>query len=201
LRGLQEESLAGRRGAQSSIARIQGDFVAPSQADILAQSGTIEEALRGQIARERSDSQNTIFEQMNAMGINPGARLGRLDEWQAQQNLEAQPNALARALQLMSGQQNLQGNALALLRGSLDSGTGAAQNLLNFQSSQNSAAAQQALALAAMNRDNGIGAGVNNAFNAAAQGIFLNNYRQDDAPGEPTPRNTNATVYDPWRVT
>jgi hypothetical protein len=185
----------GRFDALSKIAGIQSGFVAPSEADILSQSGTIEQALRAQIARERSDSQAAVLEQMNALGINPAARLGRLDEWQAQQNLEAQPNALARALQLMSGQQGLQTNALASLQGSLSGADAGAQNLLALQSGNQlgigQLASQQALALAQMQQQNNqfLGGGVANAGNLAAQLAFLTQ-NQAAAPGELGLRNT-----------
>jgi hypothetical protein len=197
---LQGVTSAGRRGAQESVARIQGDFVAPSAADIQAQAGISETALRGQIARERSDAEAGIFEQMNAMGINPAARLGRLDEWQAQQNLEAQPNALARALQLLSGEQSLQTSALGALQGSLSVQSGNAMGMLGLQQSLGAQAANQALALAGMSNQNAqlAGEGIANAGNVGSQAYLVSQlYGQDPAPGDRSFRSGDP-AFDAW---
>lgn len=193
LKALQEQTLAGRRGAQSDIAGILGDFVAPTGAEIQSRASEMENILRAQIARERADSQLGILEQASALGINPAARLGRLDEWQAQRNLEAAPEGLARALQLLSGQQGLQANALSTLQNSLGQGTGQAQNLLGMQNSLGQQAAAQALALSnyKQGQANALGSAFSGALGSLAGSLASNNYRynleggQAGGPGEP----------------
>lgn len=199
----------GRLNALNSIAGIQSDFVAPTASAIAAQTATVEQALRGQIARERSDSEASILEQMNSMGINPAARLGRLDEWQAQQNLEAQPNALARALQLMTGQQGLQSGALSALQGSLSNAEQTPLALLGLQSNnalgigQLAAQQAQALAQAEASRNALYGSAISNTADIFGSYLLNRNDQNQStnwlqqilgnsaaAPGEPTPRNT-----------
>jgi hypothetical protein len=185
MEALAATTAGGRRDAQRAIAGIQGDFVAPTAADIQEQAGIAETAFRGQITRERADRERALLEQANTMEINPAARLGRLDEWQAQMNLEAQPQGLARALQLLSGQQGLQTNALGALQTSLGNQVGAATNLqsLGNQSFQQAMALYQAQSAQRAQGFDTLGAGIANAGNLAGQAIFMRN--QDAAPGEP----------------
>jgi hypothetical protein len=186
VRRLQEESLAGRRSAQSAIARIQGDFVAPSEEELAERTSEIENILRAQIERDFGEQRGQSRYEANAYGINPAGRLGRLDESQALANLSAGPDALARTLQLVSGQQGVQATALGALQGSLGTGTTNAANLLGLQLNQNTAAAQQALGLAqlqsarAQNLGNSISEGVNQLALIPAIGQEQNRRRQLD---------------------
>jgi hypothetical protein len=202
--GLQSDATAaaqGRSDATRRIAGIQSDFVAPTAADIQEQAAIAETAFRGQVTRERADQERALLEQANTMGINPAARLGGLDEWEAQQKLEAQPQGLARALQLLSGQQGLQSTALGSLLSSMESQNQLPLQLAALRSGQSISlgqqSANQALALAGINAQIGqnnaqnLGSGIANAGNLAGQSIFMANnpglfgLNQTSAPGEP----------------
>lgn len=181
----------GRIDALRKVAGIQSGFVAPSEADLLSRTGDIETSLRAQIARERADSENALLEQAQARGINPGARLGRLDEWQAQSNLDANTTALSRALQLLGGEQALQTNAISSLQGSLQPATVNASNLIGMRMNQNSQVANQALGLAGLEQQGNqfLGQGIAAGANGLASGIAAYNYGQNQqasAPGEPS---------------
>jgi hypothetical protein len=119
------------------------------------------------------------------MGINPGARLGRLDEWQAQANLDAQPQGLARALQLLSGQQGLQSNALNALQGSLANQNAAASNQLTMQNSLGQQAFNQSMQLYNANAQNTstTAANIANVFGNAGAGLMAYGLNRDPSPG------------------
>lgn len=165
----------GREDALRRIAEIQSGFVAPDEEEIESRRAEIEDILRAQISRDFGEREQAALYQANAQGINPAARLGRIDEARALANLAAGPDALARTLQLISGQQGVQSNALNALQGSLTSQTQLPLALLGLQSNNNVAmtniASNQALALAQLDaqyRQN-LGAGVQGAFNQLAQ--------------------------------
>jgi hypothetical protein len=157
----------GRLDALSKIAGLQSGFISPTEEQLNTKTSEIEGILRAQIARDFGDQQQQALYQANSMGINPAARLGRLDEGQALANLAAGPDALARTLQLLSGQQGLQTNAIGALQGSLQPGITNASNLLGMRMNQNSAAANQALGLAQLQSTNNqlLGQGIQNAAN------------------------------------
>lgn len=142
----------GRNDAQRSIAGIQSDFVAPTEAELLTRQGEIEQILRAQIARDFGVREQNALYQANAYGINPAGQLGRLGEGRALAELASGPDALARTLQLLGGQQGLQSNALSALQGSLNGQTALPLQLLGLQSNNNvglaGIAANQAMNLA-----------------------------------------------------
>jgi hypothetical protein len=154
VRRLQEESLAGRRSAQSAIARIQGDFVAPSEEELAERTSEIENILRAQIERDFGEQREQSLYEANAYGINPAGRLGRLDESQALANLGTGPDSLARTLQLVAGRQGVQATALGSLQNSLQPAIANASGLLGMQMNQNASAAQQALGIAQLQSQN-----------------------------------------------
>lgn len=170
IRSLQDETLAGRRSAQSAISQILGDFVAPTGDEISARSAEIEDILRAQIERDFGERREQSLYEANAYGVNPAGRLARLDEGQALANLATGPDALARTLQLISGEQGVQTTALGALKAALGAGTNNASNLLGFQLNASNAAAQQALALALLNsqRAANLGGAVTDAANQLA---------------------------------
>jgi hypothetical protein len=148
----------GRNDALRRIAGIQSDFVAPTEEEFRAEAGEIEAALRGQIEREARDQQDALSVAAQVGRYNPGGGMGRIGEWQSQANLQAGPDSVARALQLLSGQQSLQSNALGALQGSLaqqDQGALALLGLLNGNSiANNQIAAQMAGVNAQVNAQN-----------------------------------------------
>jgi hypothetical protein len=171
----------GRLDALNKISELQSGFVAPTEEQIKAQAKTIEDAFKGQVSRERADQELALLTQASQLGINPGGRLARLDEWQAQKNLEAQPEALSRALQLLSGEQGLQSTALTSLQSSLGAQDSTALSLLGLQNANQlglgQIAAQQAMQLSQQQQaaNLSLANGINGAFNALGQGILLKN--------------------------
>lgn len=161
----------GRNDAQRSIAGIQSDFVAPTEAELTSRSSEIEQILRAQIARDFGDREQNALYQANAYGINPAGQLGRLGEGRALAELASGPDALARTLQLLGGQQGLQTNALSALQGSLNQQNALPLQLLGLQSQNNvglaGIAANQALGLAQLDAQGNqlLGQGVQGAFN------------------------------------
>jgi hypothetical protein len=182
---LQQITQAGRQGAMESIAGIQKDFVAPSRQDILNEALAMENIYRAQIARERADSEKALLEQANTMGINPGARLGRLDEWQAMANLDAGPQGLQRALQLLSGQQGVQSNALNALQASLANQNAAASNQLSLQNSLGQQAFNQSMQLynAAANQASTTASNIANTLGNAGAGLMAYSLNREASPG------------------
>jgi hypothetical protein len=179
----QEEIAAARRSAQERIAALQAGFVAPTEQQITDRSTSMENVLRAQIAREFDDRDKAALYQANAYGINPAGQMGRLGEGRALANLAAGPDALARTLQLLGGEQALQQNALGVLQSSLNNGTNNALNLLGFNAGQNAFAANQSLALAQLQSQSNqlMGQGVMNAGQqlAAIPGLISERQRQN----------------------
>lgn len=169
----------GRLDALSKIAGIQSGFIAPTAENLAAQTSDIETALRGQIAREAADQQAALLQAAQVGRYNPGGGMGRLGEWQAQANLEAGPDAVARALQLLGGQQSLQTNALSALQASLSGAEATPLNLLQLRSGNQlgigQLTAQQALALTGMQQQGNqlLGQGLSNAAGSVANALTL----------------------------
>lgn len=173
LGGMNEAADAAQKGrldALKAIAGIQQDFVAPSGADIAKAISEQEAIIRAQIQREVQDQNESIITRNSAMGINPAAYQGRLGEWAAQANLEANTTGTARALQLLGGRQGLQSNALTALQGSINAADQTPLALMQLQSGNQiglgQIAAQQAMNLAGLQQQgntalgNGVSAGL-----------------------------------------
>lgn len=118
----------GRQDAAAEIARLQSNFPSYTQADI----NTISEA-------ERQKARDAVLQQANVGGFNPAAGLAEV---------ERDPNPLARAIALLTGEQGLATNSLAALQTSLLDPTKASTALaslgLNTAINNSSLAAQQA---------------------------------------------------------
>jgi hypothetical protein len=145
---------AGRNDALRRIADLQSGFVSPTEEQLTARSAEMENILRAQIAREFDDRDKAALYHANAYGINPAGQMGRLGEGRALANLAAGPDALARTLQLLGGEQSLQANALTTLQGSLNAQDQLPLALLGLQSNNNvslsNIASNQAMQLAAL---------------------------------------------------
>jgi hypothetical protein len=147
-----QAAATGRNDALRRIAELQSGFVSPTEDQINARSSEIENILRAQIAREFDDRDKAALYQANAYGINPAGQMGRLGEGRAIANLAAGPDALARTLQLLGGEQGLQTNAINTLQGSINAQDQLPLALLGIQSNNNvslsNIASNQALQLA-----------------------------------------------------
>lgn len=178
----------GRLDALGKIAGLQSGFVAPTEADIRSRSGEIETALRGQISREAADQQAAALVAAQVGRFNPGGAIGRLGEWQSQANLEAGPDSIARALQLLSGEQGLQSNALSALLSSLQPATVNASNLLGMRMNQNASVGNQALQGYGIQAqgNQALGGAINEGFGSVANAMTLAQLMKQFGGGDDT---------------
>ena len=119
--GLSPEQLFQREAAfqQQSAALIEqarpvADAVRTGRLDALqqlSQTGDfagVQADIRAQLERVLGERQTDILRESNIAGVNPGRQLGKLEEFRQDADVEA----LARAVQLVSGQQQTLGNVI-----------------------------------------------------------------------------------------
>ncbi len=119
LNALSGQVFGGREAAQQAIARLQGDFPAPTASDLRGVIGQEEEALLAALNLNMGDERQALLEAANTGGFNPAAGLGRIGERGLVMRRQIPNDAISRAVALLAGQQGLSAGALSALQGSV----------------------------------------------------------------------------------